>query len=393
MSYWEILGVAKTCDLKAIKRAYAAKLKVTKPDEDPEGFKCLHAAYKQACKYARSNVSVEEEAVAPPVEVSTHNETQLSEEWTASDEEPQTEEDFQFVIDPPDQSPIEHSSKYSSEDDAYQQELKEIASADLDEEYAFLQQQWQEITALVDEVTANDKTMNDTEAWAFLNDRDALLDLQFKSELSNFIFQRLNDRLSEMQPKPVLNNEVFQFLDSLFLWSDRSDLLEEALGHEAVDNVMQALLAVSEQKIQWTSPKVHKGEMIACNYFARLFSTFLDWLLLGFIAVVLSKMGLPILSTNSDGRMLDFIAGVLFYIALAPLMEASPLQGTPGKILFGMKVVNNNGRRLNILHALLRSFMFTLVVAAFKITIWITIFIKDHRLLHDRFSYSMVIKR
>ena len=50
MSPWEILGIAPTYDAKAIKRAYASKLKQTKPDEDPEGFQALHQALHQAYK-------------------------------------------------------------------------------------------------------------------------------------------------------------------------------------------------------------------------------------------------------------------------------------------------------------------------------------------------------
>jgi uncharacterized RDD family membrane protein YckC len=394
MSYWQILDIDETADLKTIKRAYAGKLKVTKPDEDAEGFKRLHAAYKQACKYARNNASVEEvNTLKPVVEAIPNIKTQVSDDPAAGYEEPLPEDSFKLVLDLPEQLPIEHTTQYSTEDDVYKHELEEIARTDVDEEYAFLQQQWQEITAKVDEITANDKTMNDIDSWEFLNGRDALLDLQFKSELSSYIFGRLADRLSETLPKPVFNKAVFIFLDSLFLWSDRSDLLEDEFGHVSVDNVMQTVLAVTERKIEWTSPRVHKGKMSPTHYFTRVWATLLDWLLLGFIAVLLGKLGVPIVSTGNDSQMLNFIGGVLFYIALAPFMEASPLQGTPGKILFGMKVVNNKGRRLHILHALLRSVVFSLVLAAFKVTVWVNIFIKDHRLLHDRFSFSMVIKR
>lgn len=393
MSYWQILGIDNTIDLKAIKQAYARKLKVTKPDENPEGFKNLHAAYKQACQYARRHASVQPQDMAQPVESLAIIETEVASERAINQQEYAQDDSFQLLLDAPDESPIEQTFSHSHQDDAFQQELQDIAAADLEQEYAFLRQQWHEITSSVDEVTANDKSMNHIDSWQFLNDREALLDLQFKSEISHYIFARLADRLSQMQPKLVISRSVFILLDNLFLWSDRSDLLEEEFGHDVVDNVMQAVLAIDERKIAWVSPKQHKGEMIPGNYFARIFATFLDWLLLGFIAVLLSKLGLHILSSNNDGKILDFIAGMVFYMALAPLMEASPLQGTPGKILFGIKVVSKKGRRLNILHALLRSIVFTLVIAAFKVTIWINIFIKDHRLLHDRFSYSMVIKR
>lgn len=52
-SPWEILGLpGPTGDRKEIKRAYAAKLKVTRPEEDPEGFMALREALGDATVYA-----------------------------------------------------------------------------------------------------------------------------------------------------------------------------------------------------------------------------------------------------------------------------------------------------------------------------------------------------
>ncbi len=47
------LGIEATKEEKAIKNAYREKLSVTNPEDNPEGFKLLRAAYEEACRYAK----------------------------------------------------------------------------------------------------------------------------------------------------------------------------------------------------------------------------------------------------------------------------------------------------------------------------------------------------
>lgn len=52
------LGLGPDADERAVKRAYAARLKTTRPDADPEGFQCLNATYQAALAWVQSRSDV-----------------------------------------------------------------------------------------------------------------------------------------------------------------------------------------------------------------------------------------------------------------------------------------------------------------------------------------------
>ena len=65
MDCFRILGIEQTRDEREIKKAYLLKLKVTNPEDDPEGFKRLRKAYENAVSFARRP---EEETAEPEEE-------------------------------------------------------------------------------------------------------------------------------------------------------------------------------------------------------------------------------------------------------------------------------------------------------------------------------------
>jgi len=57
MNMWECLGVEQTKDINRIKSSYAKQLRLHHPEDDPQGFQMLKAAYEFAQKYVQINDS------------------------------------------------------------------------------------------------------------------------------------------------------------------------------------------------------------------------------------------------------------------------------------------------------------------------------------------------
>ena len=56
---WEILGIEKTKDERAVTQAYRDRLSVTNPEDKPEEFKELRNAYEEALAYARTPETIQ----------------------------------------------------------------------------------------------------------------------------------------------------------------------------------------------------------------------------------------------------------------------------------------------------------------------------------------------
>jgi hypothetical protein len=68
VSIWNELGIEPTTDSRAIKRAYAARLKQVHPEDDPTGFQRLRKAYEDALAHANGRPKAVAPAVPPPPE-------------------------------------------------------------------------------------------------------------------------------------------------------------------------------------------------------------------------------------------------------------------------------------------------------------------------------------
>ncbi|WP_160678254.1 tetratricopeptide repeat protein [Clostridium sp. C8-1-8] len=65
MDCFEVLGIEKTENINEIRRAYSSLLTKYSPEQDPEGFKKLRAAYEEACSIAKEAESEVKQELSP----------------------------------------------------------------------------------------------------------------------------------------------------------------------------------------------------------------------------------------------------------------------------------------------------------------------------------------
>ena len=86
---WDILGIEPTRDEREIRRAYAKKLKLRRPDNDPHGFQELREAFDEAKSYANLGAILDNGIILSyeypePIETTVH---QIMQQKTAQAEE------------------------------------------------------------------------------------------------------------------------------------------------------------------------------------------------------------------------------------------------------------------------------------------------------------------
>ncbi|MGH1405728.1 MAG: hypothetical protein ACRBBJ_04120 [Rhodomicrobiaceae bacterium] len=140
MDVWERLGIEKTDDERAIKRAYAKKLKTIRPDEDPKQFQTLREARDEAIYLSKydfdydydweedeasdSSTSHHEENLSPTVEPSIEEQgsQNLTLERALDDAEPRIEDSYVLTLD---EETVEREAKTSPSAELNLTELKE----------------------------------------------------------------------------------------------------------------------------------------------------------------------------------------------------------------------------------------------------------------------------
>lgn len=404
MNCWVVLDLDANASIQAIKKAYAEKLKENKPDENPEGFKQLHAAYKEASrliKLKNSPVKVWDKPRLPEAfttsteEVETPNQFKPNEvmQQKFSELEEGLEENRHVSIRPR----LECKESFESREkpiDTLEQQAREHHSYDSIES----------LELKVYETLSNDSLTNKLSNWTFLENADALYDLVDRTKFSLFLFNRIiaslrikvridQEILIYLNLKVKIDREILIYLNSLFAWTHQVDSLSSPYDQVDVEYYKRSMQAPIDQfKATYIPPKRHLGAFEYTTRWCRFKAFFLDIGVLSSVLVAASSIAHFFGFSGIDS--IDFYLFLAFFVLVFPVMEVSLFQATPGMMLMGIKVVTKKGNKLNIFHSLFRSLLFVLCTIAFKITALINVWLLDaDYLLHDKMSLTRVIKR
>lgn len=382
MDCWSVLQLAPTTDVRAIKKAYAVLLKQNRPDDNPAGFQQLHDAYQDALRWADDRLDEEDAAARASTQQPASADTQT-------------------------QAQNDNPGSTATEDTGYgcgDPHCEHCAAQAAWEKY--LDEQWETLVQQVEDTLEDANRRNDPAAWHFLVESEALLDIDFKGAFAMRFLQRLLQVFSQQQEsgEQRLEPAIVRHLNQLFWWSERRHHYEDYIDPDWIDDFMQwwqapqngpaapvdGIFTPPQPQTVPSTPASPPAPVIPYgNYYVRWLAMLIDsgvlFLLGGALALIIQP-DLPF-------QLAGLLAIAWGYPLASALFEMSPLQGTPGKIWCKLKVCDRNRQRLGPFRALYRSLLFALSLYFIYFTVIINLLIWDGRLVHDRMSGSMVLKR
>ncbi|WP_299584792.1 RDD family protein [uncultured Microbulbifer sp.] len=454
MSPWEILELEPCNDARAIKRAYAKKLKQTRPDEKPEEFQQLHSAYKWALKAAEELKEEKKEGEEPHstevlAEVASAEQAALSTEAAQLQGQAETPVQQRSELNHQDQSPVtheaieqappevsldqgqetegerqreastekpveeQHSKDKNAHEDIVQENPIEEDDTEQDPQRALRIAEYHRVLEQVDRLLQEPSNFNVKENWRFLTDTPYMLDEEYNWNLGLSIFERfarINFQASETTSKgkkqAQISNNILQYCNSLFDWDGNASYLYGALDESLCDCIFNSLQSeevtvdpaqglrggrkLIRQKI--TQPEETYDQYYFGHLLARGVAVLLDVLLLYVAVGFIASIVMMKVYDMSEGAATTITLGIcgLAYLLVAWIAESSRFQATPGKYLMGYKVTNKKFERIGYGHGLWRLLSFTLTLPLGKIGWLINCFLGGN-LIHDRLSASHVI--
>jgi uncharacterized RDD family membrane protein YckC len=354
MDIWQTLEIEPTPDQKAIKRAYAKKLKVTRPDENPEAFQDLHNAYKIALQEAEYwDEDARTEIV--PQDADNQNNVNIIEP-----------DNIVLDIDRIDAPVSENKTSNNSQEEVSSQIQEEIPVNPY-------QVEGERILGITSMLLSSQGEQAKAKSWEFIIESPFILEDQFNWRLGLELLRTIHEHNLNHVAKvtSLVGQEALTYLNSIFNWMDNRYHVTRALGDEY--NTWLDMIKDNTESEKDYRDKIRGGKNLllqqkntapiqtterkSSSAFSRFCAFFLDsiflFILIGLLANGENTNNNQAISTQAWG-ILSIIVIFIYFCGF----EASILQGTPGKRIMKLAVVTEQGEAPGFLPATLRTLCF-----------------------------------
>lgn len=436
MRYWKILDISPTNDLREIKRAYAKKLKVTRPDEKPNEFQELHWAYKTALFNAHSinanaNATLEldetfsqnEQAtkcqqdqahadivLAPMAEPNTELQKPV-EITTANTSDALAEEILELDFGNPPEIIVQSKQPNSPTNQVHTPEVsieeasaEEISVEDEPEPIDPLQLEGEALATQVETLLNTNHELHQPEAWSFLMNSPHILDDRFNWKLGLGVLRLIREHNHKNANRPLIliGARVLCYLDSIFNWStnrhyifryfdenEYAPLLDAIDEYTTFDKQQDALEGLRGGKSIKVVQAEKKPETL---YYANSFKRFCAFAIDLILFFILAKIMAADLEEQTSGKPSSIIVAItpfLFFFYYW-LCECSSGQATLGKLVMGLVVTDKTFERMSYGRGLWRTIVF-FITLPFSYIVMILNGLLGDKFIHDRITKTYAI--
>ena len=236
---WQQLGIDETCNKKAIKQAYATKIKHIRPDEKPDEFQQLHSAYKTAIRLAQcaehkkngsvnivgaefgletkcEDVNIEAEKSKDRYDLSTNT------DWNADSKSHPGLKTTESTI-PDNGEYYRDASAHARDKNNEPNPILDTFETQRSDDHKVLDQLMNVV-----EQKISDNDGHSIAAWTFLAEQEKILDSRFSAELGRKILNRFIQYYNEREFIPrgdfIIGLDVLSYLDAIFQWCENGEI-------------------------------------------------------------------------------------------------------------------------------------------------------------------------
>ena len=225
MNAWHHLGVERNASSKDIKRAYAQKLKVTRPDQKPAEFQLLHQAYKFALSFANRREGRISEASSDAL-INAAVETAHLENF--DDGEVDNKE-----------STVSAAAEEIFAANIHNHDAASETDNNLALDLALRQEEYKRIITEVNILLQNNSIPRDLQKWHFLANSPYILENEFNSQLGRHLFFLLSRygqtrvrRTRGKYYKREVPRSLIRYCDEIFSWRNHAGHLMHEFGQD-----------------------------------------------------------------------------------------------------------------------------------------------------------------